>query len=158
MVQRYEWPPRLCFNPKQWIPFFWFCHPCCISQARPSSTTCSRHLIAAAWPCIACTSALPWTLFQEPWPGGSNGNSNGGGGGVGSKGNSDGSSNNGDDGDNGGSWDSDGDGDRDDSGNYEDDGHDNNDTTVEAVRAARATKTTTVTAMGGGHKQPSTKC
>jgi hypothetical protein len=22
MVQRYEWPPRLFFNPEQWIPFF----------------------------------------------------------------------------------------------------------------------------------------
>jgi hypothetical protein len=82
--------------------------------------------------------------------GGDNGNSNGWGGGVGSKGNSNGSSDNSNKGNNGGSCDSDDDDDGDDSRNDEDNGHDDNDMTVAAVRAAGATKTTTMTAMAGG--------
>ncbi len=62
-------------------------------------------------------------------------------GGVGSKGDSDGRGNNGDDVDNCGSCDSDGDDDGNDAINDEDNGHDNNDTTVAAVRASGATQT-----------------
>ncbi len=77
-------------------------------------------------------------------------NSDGWGGGVGSKGNSNGSSDNSNDSNNGGSCNRDGDDDGNDAGNDEEDGHGNDDTTVAAVRAAGATKTTTVTAMAGG--------
>ncbi len=82
--------------------------------------------------------------------GGGNGDSDGWGGGVGSEGNSDGSGDNSNDGNNGGSCDSDGDDNGNDAGNDEEDGHDDNDMTVVAVRAAGATKTTMVTAMAGG--------
>ncbi len=82
--------------------------------------------------------------------GGGNGNSVGCGGGVGSKGNSDGSGVDSNEGDNGVSCNSDGDDDSDDASNNEEDGHDDDDMTVAAVRAAGATKTTTVTAMAGG--------
>ncbi len=82
--------------------------------------------------------------------GGGDGDSNGWGGGIGSEGNSDGSGDDSNDGNNGGSCDSDGDNDGDDAGNDEEDSHDNDDTTVAAVRAAWATKTTMVTAMAGG--------
>jgi hypothetical protein len=82
--------------------------------------------------------------------GGGDGNSNGWGGGVGSEGNSDGSGNDSNDGNNDGSCDSDGDNDGNDAGNNEEDGHDDDDMTVGAVRAEGATKTTTVTAMAGG--------
>ena len=81
--------------------------------------------------------------------GGGNGDSNWWSGGVGNEGNSDGRGKDSNDGDNGGSCNSDGDDDGDDTGIDEEDGHDNNDMTVAAVRAAGATKTTTVTAMGG---------
>ncbi len=81
--------------------------------------------------------------------GGSDGDSDGWGGSVGREGDSDGSGDDSDDGDNGGSCDSDGDDNGDDAGNDEEDGHDGDDTTVAAVWAAGATKTTTVTAMAG---------
>jgi hypothetical protein len=61
-----------------------------------------------------------------------------------------GSGNNSNNSDNGGSCDNDGDNDGNDAGNDEDDGHDDNDMTVVTVRAAVATKTTTVTEMAGG--------
>ncbi len=50
---------------------------------------------------------------------------------------------------NSGSCDSNGEDNGDDAGNDEDDGHDNNDTTVAAVRAAGVTKTSAMTAMVG---------
>ncbi len=82
--------------------------------------------------------------------GGNHGNSDGWGGGIGSEGDSDGSSDDSNNGDNGGSCDSDGDDDGNDAGNDEKNGHDKDDTTVVAVRAAGETKTSTVTAMAGG--------
>jgi hypothetical protein len=88
--------------------------------------------------------------------GGSDGNSNGWGGGVGSEGNSDGSGDDSDNGNNGDSCDSDGDNDGDDAGNDEEDGHDDDDTTVAAVRAAGATKDNYGDSNGRGHKQQST--
>ncbi len=82
--------------------------------------------------------------------GGGNSDSNCWGGGVGSEGNSDGSGDDSNDGNNSGSCNSDGDDDGNGAGNDEEDGHDDRDTTVAAVRAAGATKTTMVTAMAGG--------
>ncbi len=82
--------------------------------------------------------------------GGGDGDSNGWGGGIGSEGDSNSSSNNSNDGNNGGSCNSDGDNNGNDAGNDEDNGHEDDDTTVAAVRAAEATKTTMVTAMAGG--------
>ncbi len=82
--------------------------------------------------------------------GGGDGDSDCWGGGIGSEGDSNGSGDDSDNGDNGGSCDSDGDDDGDDAGNDEEDGHDGDDTTVAAVWAAGATKTTMVTAMAGG--------
>ena len=82
--------------------------------------------------------------------GGGDGNSDGWGSGIGSEGDSNGSGNGSDKGNNGGSCDSDGDNDGNDAGNDEEDGHDNDDTTVVAVRATGATKTITVTAMAEG--------
>ncbi len=81
--------------------------------------------------------------------GGGNGDSNCWGGSIGSEGNSNGSSDNSNNGDNGSSCDNDGDDNSDDAGNDEEDSHDDDDMTVVAVRAAGATKTTTVTAMAG---------
>ncbi len=81
---------------------------------------------------------------------GGDGDSNCWGGGVGSKGDSNGSGDDSNDGDNCGSCDIDGDDNGNDTGNDEEDGHDNDDTTVAAVRAAGATKTIMVTAMAGG--------
>jgi hypothetical protein len=78
--------------------------------------------------------------------GGGNGDSDGWGGGIGSKGDSDGSRDDSNDGDNGGSCDSDGIT----MAMTPANGHDNDDMTVAAVRAAGSTKTTTVTAMAGG--------
>jgi hypothetical protein len=66
------------------------------------------------------------------------------------EGNSDSSGDDSNNGDNGGSCNSDGDDNSNDAGNDEEDGHDGNDTTVAAVRAAGATKTTTVSAMEEG--------
>jgi hypothetical protein len=77
-----------------------------------------------------------------------NGNSNGWGGGVGSKGDCKGSGKDSNNGNNGGSCDSDGDNNGNDTGYDEDDSHDDDDMTVAAVRAVRATKTM-VTAMAG---------
>jgi hypothetical protein len=82
--------------------------------------------------------------------GGSDGNSDGWSGGIGRKGNSDSSGNDIDDSNNSDSCDSDGDNDSNYNGNDEVDGHDNNNMTVVAVRAAEATKRTMVTAMAGG--------
>ncbi len=82
--------------------------------------------------------------------GGGDGDSDGWGGGIDSKGNSGGNGDDSNDSDNDRSCGSDGDDDGNDAGNDEDDGHDDNDTTVAVVRAARATKTTTVTAIAGG--------
>ncbi len=82
--------------------------------------------------------------------GGGDDDSDGWGSGIGSKGDSNGSGDDSDDGNNGGSCNSDGDNDGDDAGNDEEDGHDNDDMTVAAVRAEGAAKTTTVTAMAGG--------
>jgi hypothetical protein len=103
------------------------------------STTMTTITVAAA--------AVPESISDSS---GGDCNSDGWGGGIGNEGDSNGSGNDSNDGNNGGSCNSNGDNDGNDAGNDEDGGHDDDDKTVVAVRAAGATKTTMVTAMAGG--------